>query len=98
MPAALVIRTRRGRPYTKDILAKDIRTVRRLAGLPGDLQLRDLRRTATIEHLCHGNFGAVAAGEVPEGWQLGGEAGAEVQEAPSRNGARAVRLLHAASV
>lgn len=48
-PSALVIRTRTGQPYTKDLLAKDIRTVRRLAGLPDDLQARDLRRTATIE-------------------------------------------------
>ena len=31
------------------LLAKDIRKVREIAGLPSALQLRDLRRTATIE-------------------------------------------------
>lgn len=50
-PSGLVIRTRRGKPYTKDILAKDIRTVRRMVGLPEELQLRDMRRTATIEEI-----------------------------------------------
>lgn len=48
-PAALVVRTRRGRPYMKDRLSRDIRIVLRKAGIPDAVQLRDLRRTATTE-------------------------------------------------
>ena len=46
MPGALIVRTRRGRPFTKDILAKDIRQVREKLGIPSELKLSDLRRTA----------------------------------------------------
>ena len=43
------IRTRRGRPFTKDNLAKDIRQVREKLGIPSELKLADLRRTAWTE-------------------------------------------------
>ena len=49
MPGALIVRTRRGRPFTKDILAKDIRQVREKLGIPSELKLADLRRTAWTE-------------------------------------------------
>jgi integrase len=49
LPGAYVVRTRRGRPYTKDRLARDIRIILRAAGIPDAVQLRDLRRTASKE-------------------------------------------------
>ena len=63
------MRTRRGRPFTKDILAKDIRKVREKLGIPSGLKLADLRRTAWTEMA---NKGAT----VPElaasaGWSIG---------------------------
>ena len=68
MPGALIVRTRRGRPLTKDILAKDIRKVREKLGIPSELKLADLRRTAWTEKA---NKGAT----VPElaasaGWSM----------------------------
>lgn len=48
-PTATLIRTRRGLPYTKDRLARDIRGVLRAAGIPDAVQARDLRRTASME-------------------------------------------------
>ena len=41
--------TRRGRPFTKDMLATDIRQVREKLGIPSELKLADLRRTAWTE-------------------------------------------------
>lgn len=67
-PNALVIRTRRGRPYTKDILAKDFRAVRRKAGLPECLQLQDLRRTASSEEANAGATEAEIAAR--RGWSM----------------------------
>ena len=49
MPSALIVRTRRGRPFTKDNLAKDIRQVREKLCIPSELKLADLRRTAWTE-------------------------------------------------
>ena len=49
MPGALIVRTRRGRPFTKDILAKDIRQVREKLGIPSELKLAALHRTAWAE-------------------------------------------------
>ena len=49
MPSALIVRTRRGRSFTKDNLAKDIRQVRKKLGIPSELKLADLRRTAWTE-------------------------------------------------
>ena len=46
MPGALIVRTWRGKPFTKDILAKGIRQVREKLGIPKELKLGDLRRTA----------------------------------------------------
>lgn len=68
MPGAFIVRTRRGRPFTKDILAKDIRQVREKLGIPSELKLAGLRRTAWTEMA---NKGAT----VPElaasaGWSL----------------------------
>ena len=58
LPSAPLIRTRRGRPYQKDRLARDIRAVLRLAGVPDQVQMRDLRRTVTAEEA---EAGATAA-------------------------------------
>ena len=45
-----LLRSVSGRPFTsRHHLAKQIRLVRRAAGLPDDLQLRDLRRTGNVE-------------------------------------------------
>ena len=41
--------TRRGRPFTKDILAKDIRQACEKLGIPSELKLSDLRRTGWTE-------------------------------------------------
>ena len=49
LPSSPLIRTRRGRPYAKDRLARDCRIVFRLAGIPDAVQLRDLRRTVSVE-------------------------------------------------
>ena len=49
LPNAVLLRTRRGRPYTKDYLAKGIRRVLRAAGVPDAVRLSDLRRTASKE-------------------------------------------------
>ena len=49
MPGALIVRTWRGKPFTKDILAKGIRQVREKLGIPKELKLGDLRRTAWTE-------------------------------------------------
>ena len=49
LPNAVLLRTRRGRPYTKDYLAKEIRNVLTKAKIPKAVQLRDLRRTASKE-------------------------------------------------
>jgi hypothetical protein len=47
--AAPFIRNRSGRPYTKDKLAADFRTIRELA-FPGDTRrLQDVRRTGNVE-------------------------------------------------
>jgi Phage integrase family len=46
---APLLRTPRGRPYTKDYLAKQVRKVLRKAGIPDGVQLRDIRRTASKE-------------------------------------------------
>lgn len=58
LPSAPLIRTKRGRPYTKDRLTRDVRLIQRRAGVPDALQLRDLRRTVTIEEA---EAGATAA-------------------------------------
>ena len=42
-------KTRRCRPFTKDILAKDIRKVREKVGIPSKLKLADLRRKTWTE-------------------------------------------------
>jgi integrase len=49
LPGAALVRTRRGRPYKKDRLARDVRIILRAAGVPDAIQLRDLRRTASKE-------------------------------------------------
>lgn len=46
---AIIISEVTGRPYTKDFLTKSFARVRRQAGLPNHLQLRDLRRTGATE-------------------------------------------------
>ena len=46
LPGVVLVRTRRGRPYQKDRLARDVRIILRAAGVPDAVQLRDLRRTA----------------------------------------------------
>ena len=51
MPSTPLVRTRRGRPYSKDQLARDLRRIANMVGLPKDVQLRDLRRTAHTERL-----------------------------------------------
>ena len=45
------LRTRRGRLYSKDQLARNFRRIANLVGLPKSVQMRDLRRTAHIERL-----------------------------------------------
>ena len=51
LPTTPLIRTRRGRPYSQFMLAKDFRRIANLVGLPKNVQLRDLRRTAHTERL-----------------------------------------------
>ena len=48
-PVALIVRIRRGRPFTRDILAKGIRQVREKLDIPSELKLADLRRRAWPE-------------------------------------------------
>ena len=48
-PVALIVRIRRGRPFTRDILAKGIRQVGEKLGIPSELKLADLRRRAWPE-------------------------------------------------
>lgn len=49
LPSALIVRTPTGKAYTRHHLAKQVRTVLRKAGIPDEIQLRDLRRTASKE-------------------------------------------------
>ncbi len=49
MPGVVLVRSRRGRPYQKDRLARDVRIILRAVGVPDAIQLRDLRRTASKE-------------------------------------------------
>lgn len=49
LPGQPLIRTRSGLRYTKLQYARDVRAVKRLAGIPDDIQGRDLRRTAWKE-------------------------------------------------
>jgi site-specific recombinase XerD len=51
LPTTPLVRTRRGRPYSKDRLARDFRIIADKVGLPKNLQMRDLRRTAHTERL-----------------------------------------------
>ncbi len=48
-PNAWIVLAPSGRPYSKDLLAKHIRIIRKAAKLPKHLQLRDIRRTASME-------------------------------------------------
>lgn len=41
--------TQKGRAYSRHHLAKQVRQVLRQAGVPDSVQLRDLRRTASVE-------------------------------------------------
>ena len=68
MPGSFVVRSRRGRPFTKDMLATDIHQVHEKLGIPSELKLANLRRTAWTETA---NTGAT----VPElaasaGWSM----------------------------
>jgi site-specific recombinase XerD len=58
MPGQPLLRTPRGRPFTKNSLAKKARDAMRRAGIPDEVQLRDLRRTASKERA---EAGATAA-------------------------------------
>jgi integrase len=49
MKDALLVRTRRGKPFTKDRLGRDVRHILRNAGIPNIIQMRDLRRTVATE-------------------------------------------------
>jgi integrase len=49
MPEALVVRTRRGVPFKKDRLSRDVRHILRAAGIPDAVQMRDLRRNVATE-------------------------------------------------
>lgn len=49
LAATPLLRTPKGRPYTSYHLAHQVRGIMRAAGLPDDLQIRDLRRTASKE-------------------------------------------------
>ncbi len=51
LPTTQLVRTRRGRPYSKDQLARDFRRIADKVGLPKNVQMRDLRRTAHTERL-----------------------------------------------
>ena len=51
LPTTPLVRTRRGRLYSKDLLAQDFRRIANLVGLPKSVQIRDLRRTAPTERL-----------------------------------------------
>jgi len=63
----LVCPTLRGKRWDKSDLSKKVRTIRRAAGLPDYLQLRDLRRTAATEGA---SAGATAAEMMAVGgWQ-----------------------------
>ena len=42
------------RPYSKHFLSHEVARIRALAGLPTDLQFRDLRRTAATDMGKHG--------------------------------------------
>ena len=49
MPGQPLIRSERGRPFSKDHLTRVVRQVLNKARIPSELQLRDLRRTASKE-------------------------------------------------
>ena len=49
MASDVLLTTPRGRPFTKDYLAKGVRKILRKAGIADDVQLRDIRRTASKE-------------------------------------------------
>ena len=51
LPTTPIVRTRRGRIYSKDQFARDFRRIANLVGLPKNVQMRDLRRTAHTERL-----------------------------------------------
>jgi len=53
-PEAWIIIAPSGRPYSKDLLAKHIRIIRKAAKLPEHLQLRDIRRTGSSERALAG--------------------------------------------
>jgi integrase len=49
MPEALVVRSRRGKPFLKHRLSRDVRIILDKAGISKEIQMRDLRRTAASE-------------------------------------------------
>ena len=61
------MRIRRGRPFTRDILAKGIRQVREKLGIPSELKLADLRRRAWPEMAIKGLWFPNLRGLVPGG-------------------------------
>ncbi len=73
MPSAVLIRTRRGRPYTKDRLARDARMIFREAGIPDAVQLRDIRRTASKERAEAGATEAELAASTGHSIERGGQ-------------------------
>ena len=72
MRGALIVRARRGRPFTKDILAKDIRKVREKLKIPSELKLADLRRKAWTERANKGTTVPELAASA--GWSMDTEA------------------------
>ena len=48
-PESVAVRTRRGKPFKKERLSRDVRIILRAAGVPDTIQMRDLRRTAATE-------------------------------------------------
>lgn len=55
LPGQPILRTRTGLRYTKLQLSRDMRTIMDKAEIPGDVQARDLRRTAQYERAITGS-------------------------------------------
>jgi integrase len=61
LATAPIIRAPHGRPYAKDNFEHRFRNICRAAGIPNDLQFRDIRRTAATERAVGGSTAAELA-------------------------------------
>jgi integrase len=82
VPALHIITGVRGRAIKPNEFSKRFRVIAEAAGLPGELQFRDLRRTAATEISAGGGRSEAVTGHVPGSPML------RVYEMPTKDAAR----------